>query len=166
MSLFEQILSTNLINFLIVIGTLALIIKKARLGELLDKMATDVKEKIEKSSTDAASALSEYKATKKAVKDTPKLQEEILSNAQISAQSLKEKIGKATKKQQDEIRYGVEKVLLNQNERAKKATIAEIYNACVELAKEEILKRLDKETHKKLINASIKEIEKIEGSLS
>lgn len=166
MSLFEQILSTNLINFLIVIGTLALIIKKAHIGDLLEKMAQDVKEQIEKSSTDAMDALSEYKATKRAVKDTAKLQEEIISNAQVGAQNLKEKIGKTTKKQQEEIKYGVEKVLLNQNEKAKKATIAEIYNACIELAKEEVLKRLDVQTHKKLINASIKEIEKIEGNLS
>ena len=64
MSLFEQILQTNLINFIIVVLTLAWIFKKAKLGALIEKMAQDVKGRVEKSSADAQSAISEYKATK------------------------------------------------------------------------------------------------------
>jgi F0F1-type ATP synthase membrane subunit b/b' len=54
MSIFEQILHTNLINFIIVLSLLVLIFKKAHLGDLIDKMANDIQDKVEKSAADAA----------------------------------------------------------------------------------------------------------------
>ena len=166
MSLFEQILNTNIINFLIVISTLILIFKKARLGDLIEKLATDIKEEVEKSSINAQNAIKEYKETKKTVKDASKFQEEILSLAQKNAQNLKEKIAQKTQEQEEEIRCNVERIFANQNDKAKRLTIKEIYNACVDLAQEEVVKRLNNETHKKIINSSIDELDKIEGSLS
>lgn len=165
-SLFEKILSTNIINFLIVISTLILIFKKAHLGDLIDKMAQDIKAEVEKSASDAQDAIKEYKITKKAVKDTAQLQEEIISLAQRGAQSIKEKTEQKTKIEEDEIKSGIEKILSKQNERAKKLTISEIYHACLNLAQEEILKKLDTKMHKKLIDSSIEELDKVEGSLS
>lgn len=165
MTLFEQILNTNLINFLIVVSTLVLIYKKAHLGDLIQKMADDVKESVEKSSRNAQSAISEYKQTKKSTKDTPKLQEEIISNAKLNAQNLKEKFEQNTRFQEQEIKSGLEKIYKNQEDKYKKMTTNEIYQACVELAKDETLNRLNDETHKKLINSSIDELDKIEGSL-
>ena len=99
--MFEQILSTNLINFLIVILTLRWICKKARISEILQKLADDVQLNVEKSSKNAADALAEYKATKKATKDTPALQEEIITKAKSNAQNLKEKIEQKTRTQQE-----------------------------------------------------------------
>ncbi|MBQ8636180.1 hypothetical protein IJ425_08530 [bacterium] len=166
MSIFEQILNTNVINFLIVISTLVLIFRKAHLGDLIEKMAQDVKSQVEKSSIDAQNALGEYKATKKAVKDTPKIQEEIIATAKSNAQILKEKIEEKTKSQEEEIKCNIEKIFASQSEKAKKLTIKEIYNACVDLAQEEVIKRLNNETHKRIIQSSIDELDKIEGSLS
>ena len=166
MSIFEQILNTNVINFLIVISTLVLIFRKAHLGDLIEKMAQDVKSQVEKSSIDAQNALGEYKATKKAVKDTPKIQEEIIATAKSNAQILKEKIEEKTKSQEEEIKCNIEKIFDSQSEKAKKLTIKEIYNACVDLAQEEVIKRLNNETHKRIIQSSIDELDKIEGSLS
>jgi len=163
---FENLLATNLINFIIVIATLALIFKKARLAEVIQKLADDVKLDIEKSATNAANALKEYKETKKATKDTPKLQEEIIENAKVAAKNLKEKIEEKTRLQEDEIKSGVEKVFQSQGEKAKKMTTNEIYLACIDLAQEQVVQKLDNDTHKKLIDSSIDELDKIEGSLS
>ena len=102
MSLFEQILQTNLINFLIMISTLVLIFKKAHLGDLIEKMANDVRLKVEESSKRTQDALSEYKSTKREVKDAPKLQEEIISTAHNSAKNLVLKIEEKSKLKQDE----------------------------------------------------------------
>ena len=44
-------------------------------------------------------------------------------------------------------------------------TINEIFNACVDIARDETVKKLDYNAHKKLINSSIDELDKIEGSL-
>ena len=62
---FENLLATNIVNFIIVIATLAFIFKKAHLVDVISKLAADVKNDIEKSSTAAAVALKEYKETKK-----------------------------------------------------------------------------------------------------
>ncbi len=165
MTLFEQILNTNLINFIIVVSTLVWIFKKAHLGDLIQKMADDIKESVEKSSKNAQSAISEYKQTKKSTKDTPRLQEEIISNAKLNAQNLKEKFEQNTKLQEQEIKSGLEKIYQSQQEKYKKMTVNEIYQACIQLAQDETLERLNDETHRKLINSSIDELDKIEGSL-
>lgn len=166
MSIFEQILHTNLINFIIVLSLLVLIFKKAHLGDLIDKMASDIQDKVEKSATDAADAIKHYKETKKSVQDTPKIQEEILENAQRSAQNLKAKIEQKADEREKEIQYKVEMFFKSQKEKARRMTIKEIYLACVDLAQEEITKRLDNKMHKKLINNSIEELEHIKGRLS
>ena len=165
-TLFEQILSTNLINFLIVISTLVWIFKKANLGDLIANLAENISQEIEKSSNNAQLALKEYKNTKKETKNTPKLQEEIINNAKETAQNLKEKIEKKTNTQKDEIINSIEKVFSKQNEKMKKLTANEIYLACIDMAQEHITEKLDENTHKKLINLSIEELDKIEGSLS
>ena len=94
---FENLLATNLINFIIVIATLALIVKKARLADVIQKLADDVKSDVEKSANNAADALKEYKETKKETKNTPKLQEEILEEAKSNAYALEEKINQYLK---------------------------------------------------------------------
>lgn len=165
MSLFEQILQTNLINFLIMISTLVLIFKKAHLGDLIEKMANDVRLKVEESSKRTQDALSEYKSTKREVKDAPKLQEEIISTAHNSAKNLVLKIEEKSKLKQDEIIKSIEKIKNNQSDKIKKMTINEIFNACVDIARDETVKKLDYNAHKKLINSSIDELDKIEGSL-
>ena len=163
---FENLLSTNLINFIIVIVTLRWIAKKARLAEIIQKLADDVQNDVEKSATSAANALKEYKETKKSIKDTPSQQAKIIENAKNSAFVLEEKIKLKTQIQKEEIEKSVEKIFLNQSEKAKKMTINEIYLACINLAQEQIIEKLDKKTHKKLIDSSIDELDKIEGSLS
>lgn len=162
MSLFEQILNTNLINFLIVIATLVMIFKKAHLGDIIENLANDIKARVEKSSTNTQNAISEYKTIKKQVKNTPALQEEIISNAKLNAQNLKEKIEQKTISSELELKSGLEKIYSAQNEKAKSTTLQEVYRACVDLAQDEVYKSLDIETHKKLINSSIEELDKVQ----
>lgn len=165
-SLFESILKTNVINFIIVISTLVWIFKKANLGALIQKLADDIKLSVEKSSSNAQDAISQYKSTKKSVKDTPKLQEEIISQAKSNAQNIKEKIEQKTLLEKNELIKSIEKIISNQQEKYKKLTVNEIYKASINIAKEEVQKRLDENNHQKIIEKSIEELDKIEGSLS
>lgn len=165
MSLFEQILNTNLINFIIVLSTLVLIYKKAHLDEVIQKLADDIRLSVETSSQNAKSALDEYREVKKSTKDTPKLQEEIIENAKNSAFLLEEKDKLKTQIQKEEIEANIEKAFHNQNEKAKKVTLQDVYLACVDLAQAEVEKNLNKDTHKALIDNSIDELDKIEVSL-
>ena len=165
-SLFEQFLQTNILNFLIVISTIVWIFKKAHLGDIIQKMADDIKDSVEISSQNAANALNDYKETRKATRGTEELQAKIINQAKINAESIKGKIEEKTAQKKSEIRTNLEKAFESQEENFKNLTVDEIYLASVELAKEEVLKRLNKKVHKKLINSSIDELDKVEGSLS
>ncbi len=164
--LFEAILQTNLINFIIVIATLALIFKKAHLGDLIQKMADDIKADVEKSAFDAQNALGEYKKIKKQTKDTPQLEEAIIKQANYNANVLKEKIQEKTNIKKEEIAQSLEKSKISQAEKYKKLTANEIYQASVNIAQDEIKSMLNDEFHQKLIKSSIDELDKIEGKLN
>lgn len=165
-SLFEAILQTNIINFIIVIGTLVLIFKKAHLGDLLQKMADDIKADVEKSALDASNALKEYKEVKKQTKDTSKLEEEIINQASSNAQKMKEKIQENTQIKKEEIAVNLEKSKISQTEKYKRLTADEIYQASVNIAQDEIKTMLNDEFHQKLIKSSIDELDTIKGSLN
>jgi len=165
MSPFEAILNTNLINFIIVISTLVWIFKKFNLGSLIDNLKDDIKINVEKSSNSAKAALDEYKITKKSSKNIPILVDEIENKAKQNIENLKIKIEVETDLKQKSIINSFEKtknMLLN---KYKKTIIEDIYLSSVELAKNAAIERLDDETHKKLINSSIDELDNIEGSL-
>ncbi len=166
MSIYEQILNSNIINFLIVVMTLVLIFKKAHLGDLIEKMASDVKLKVEKSSALAQGAISEYKTIRKQTKNTPFLQEEIIAAAKNNAQILKNNINQKTKLTVNEIKAGLEKIYSAQKEKEKNATLIDVYNAAVNLAADEVKNGLNAEIQKKIINLSIDELDKIQGGLN
>ena len=162
---FENLLATNIINFIIVIATLAFIFKKARLVETISKLADDVKSDIEKSADSAASALKEYKEVKRQTKNTSKLQEEIIERAKSNAYALEEKFKLKTQIEKEEIEKSIQKIFEKQGDKAKKITTKEVYLACINLAQEQVFQKLDNKEHKKLIDSSIEELERIEGNL-
>ena len=164
-SLFEAILHTNIINFIIVIYILRLVFKKANLGALLDKLAEEVKNSIDKSNADAKKAMDEYKNAEDFVKDTEYLQKQIKKQAKLSIENITKRIEEKTTNQQNELKQHLHKVFDSQTKEFKNLTYKSIFKASVALAKEEVLKRLDDNMHKKLINTSIDELDKIEGSL-
>lgn len=164
-SLFEAILHTNIINFIIVIYILRLVFKKANLGALLDKLAEEVKNSIDKSNADAKKAMDEYKNAEDFVKDTEYLQKQIKKQAKLSIENITKRIEEKTTNQQNELKQHLHKVFDSQTKEFKNLTYKSIFEASVALAKEEVLKRLDDNMHKKLINTSIDELDKIEGSL-
>lgn len=160
-SIFEQILSTNLINFLIVVMTLVWIYKKANLGALIEKMSEEIKTKVENSSEETKNALMEYKSIKKSSKNKDLLRKEIIDSAKNNAQSLVKNIEEKTLKSEAEIKSSLEKIYNAQNEKIKSTTLREIYCACVDLARDEVKNRLNDELHKKIITSSISELDKI-----
>jgi len=165
MSLFEQILSTNIVNFIIVISTLVLIFKKAKLNEAIERLATEIKASVEKSAANTQNALLEYKAAKRETKDTPKLQEEIINNAKTNANNAVNQIEKKTNENIEEIKSSLKKIYQAQQNKEKSSTICEISLACINLAQEETLALLDNEAHKKLIDSSIDDLDKLQGGL-
>lgn len=162
-SLYERILHSNLINFIIMVYLLVLIIKKARLGDLIQKLADDVKNDVELSAKNVQDALKEYKEAKRSTKDVEQIKENINLEAKESAQNLKEKIEQKTKAQEEEIKINTEKSIASGFKKGQEQIVNEMYNNCVELAKKEVENLLDEETHKHLIQKSIEQIENLNG---
>ena len=58
-SLYQKILESNLVNFIIMMSILVLIFKKAKFGNFIDKMADDIRNSVMTSSEAAKKAINE-----------------------------------------------------------------------------------------------------------
>jgi len=162
--MFEAILHSNLINFIIMISLLVLIFKKFKLGTLIDNMAEKTRQKIEESKKNAKSALEEYKKVKDSEKNVEESREKILKDAKETANALEKNIEHETSVAAKELEDSLHTLAENYHITAKKQTLEQVYGACVVLAKEHIIQNLNDETHKHLINKGIDELDKMEGA--
>jgi hypothetical protein len=66
---------------------------------------------------------------------------------------------------QEEIEGRLEKVYRNQKDRYTHLTINDVYKASIDLAQEEVIKRMDEKAHRRMIKSAIDAVEKFEGKL-
>lgn len=163
--MFEKILETNLINFIIVISTLVWIFKKAHLGEIINKMANDIKANVEKNELELHNARNDYSNAKKSVKDTPKLRQEIIEKIQVLTIEEKDKIQNETKLKKEQIENFARDKKISDTKKFKTSVIDSIYNVSLNLAKEETIKLLNSdkgiELHNKIIESLIDDLDKL-----
>lgn len=162
-SLYERILNSNLINFIIMVSILVFICKKVRLGSLIQKLADDVQNNVELSAKHVQEALKEYKDAKRSTKNVGEIKENITKEAKINAQNLKEKIEAQTKFQEEEILLNLEKTKNNHQRKAQEKLTQQMYLACVDMAQKEIESLLDEDMHNHLIENSIAQIDNLGG---
>lgn len=161
--MFEKLLETNLINFLIMFWLLGLIFKKAKLGELISKMAQDVKKRIDESAKKAADAVHAFEETKAGALRIASTQEKIITDAKNTASAMEKNIQHEARKCEAELEQSFRGVVESLGSKAKEETLSKIYKACVALAGDEVMKNLDEQTHKHLIEQGIDEISKMEN---
>ncbi len=160
--IYIRILEGNLINFIIMVWILALIFKKAKLGSIFDKMAQDIKQKVQTTREAAENILKDYESAKANAAQIPQIQEKILNKANITAQTLEEKGHEDLQKNLDNLALSLKKTLENTSERFKEKTIDEVYLNAVDLAQGYIINALDDETHKYLIKKAIEKLGRVE----
>ncbi len=167
MTLYQKILESNLVNFIIMVSILVLIFKKAKLGAIFDKMADDIKTSVMTSADAAQAALKEYKEAKRSTKNIGAKKEEILNKAKETASDMQDN---ASHFLLNEIRLLDEKCdvqVQNNLKKTKEAAAGEIYEKVAALAEETIKERLldgqtGMELQKRLIDKCIKEIDTLE----
>lgn len=164
-SLYQKILESNLINFIIMVSILTLIFKKAKLGGIIDKMADDIRNSVSSSTEAAAAAIKEYKEAKRSTKNLAEEKNEILNKAQEGATNIEN----ATKDAILNEKAGLEKKCLSQMEldniKAKTLAADEVLEIITKRTKAEIEKRLrddDGTIQQRLIEKCIDEIGQIE----
>lgn len=160
--IYIKILEGNLINFIIMIWILVLIFEKAKIGNLFDKMAQDIKQRVQTTREAAEDILKDYKTVKEDIAQIPKIQGEILDKANVTIRAFEEKGQEELQKNLDNMAINLKKTLEEGSERFKEKTIEEVYSNAVDLAQNYIVKNLDKETHKHLIRKAIEKLERVE----
>ncbi len=168
MTLYQRILESNLVNFIIMVSVLVLIFKKAKLGAIFDKMANDIRTSVMTSSEAAQAALAEYKEAKRSTKNLNNKKDEIIKNTDIMAQNARAAAQDVILKEKETL----DKQLLNKIEsdaiKAKNDTSNEFLNLVVELSKDEIQNCLDSsrgsEIQAKIIDKCIESLDNIDFS--
>lgn len=167
LTLYQKILESNLVNFIIMVSILVFIFKKAKLGTIFDKMADDIKTSVMTSAEAAQAALKEYKEAKRSTKNTAFEKEEILNKAKDSAQNMKNTAVSILQKEEVALDEKCSVQIDGNIQKAKETTAKEIYETVVSLAEDEIKNRIlnaknRDEIQSRLIDKCIKEIDTLE----
>ena len=88
---FENILHSNLINFLIMVGCFALLIWKLNVGQKIEDMRASIQNKVEESDAIREEAKIDYKNIADSLANVDSEISEILKKAEITAKSFEEK---------------------------------------------------------------------------
>ena len=162
-SLYQKILESNLVNFIIMMSILVLIFKKAKFGNFIDKMADDIRNSVMTSSEAAKKAINEYKKKKKSTKNLQAEKNEIITRAKTSALNIEDSAKEKLQIEQKNIDNKCAAQVQNVIEKAKSNTASEILDLVSELAEDEVRKRLDDTMQRRLIQKSINELDKLEN---
>lgn len=165
-SLYQKILESNLINFIIMVSILTLIFKKANLGSIIDKMADDIRNSVSSSAEAAQAALKEYKEAKRSTKNLPKEKDEILSKAKDGALNIENAAKEFILKEEAELNKKLETQIGLDNNKAKTKAADEILETIMQRAKVQIEDRMkndDGTIQQRLIERCIEKIDTLEG---
>lgn len=159
--IYEYILHSNLINFLIMVYLLALIFKKFKLGNILDKISYEIIHNVETSANAVQKALSEYKEAKRESRTVNQKTDKIISDAKEKIEKFKEKNAVEIKEKEELLEKNVEKQEVAYLDRRIQKTTNEIKCAISKLSVETIKSMLNEELHKKIIVDAMDELDSI-----
>ncbi len=159
--IYEYILHSNLINFLIMVYLLALIFKKFKLGNILDKISYEIINNVETSANAVQKALSEYKEAKRESRTVNQKTDKIISDAKEKIEKFKEKNAVEIKEKEELLEKNVEKQEDAYLDRRIQKTTNEIKCAISKLSVETIKSMLNEELHKKIIVDAMDELDSI-----
>lgn len=159
--IYEYILHSNLINFLIMVYLLALIFKKFKLGNILDKISYEIINNVETSANAVQKALSEYKEAKRESRTVNQKTDKIISDAKEKIEKFKEKNAVEIKEKEELLEKNVEKQEVAYLDRRIQKTTNEIKCAISKLSVETIKSMLNEELHKKIIVDAMDELDSI-----
>ncbi len=158
---YTNILHSNVINFLIMIGFIALIIRRLDVKSIIDNNHKKIVEKINKSNDDVKVALTKYEKAKKSLENVHIETDMIVKNAQKTLENIEEK----TQDELEEIKDHLEKTLIKDIDREVQNTYndvtSSISKASIALSYENIKQTLSQnpQLHQKYIDECINSID-------
>jgi len=159
---FENILHSNLINFLIMVGCFALLIWKLNVGQKIEDMRASIQNKVEESDAIKEEAKRDYKNIAASLANVDSEIEEILKKAEVTAKSFEEKARLDLDKSVALIKQNTEKQVLTEQNHVQTDLLKNVARSSIEVAQKQIKNALenDKSLHRKYIEECIKSIDK------
>ncbi len=160
----ENILHSNLLNFILMLVILAWIIKKAKIADSIEEGRKLTENKVSNSINEKDNSYKELRDAQLAVDNLEQEVEKVFDSAKNNLKTIEEKIESDAKKQVLTIESNIDRIVISEVNKTKLNLSKGVSNASVKLAQANIEKILesDESLHKKFILDSINEIDKVE----
>ena len=163
MEIWSTILKTNTFNFLVMVGIFWFLIKKFKLGDMLQSEVLKIKNSIDDSKEAKEKSQQELKSAYKEASNVEEKIKEIEQNAKDNILDIEEKYNLESEKQIEAIKNNALKTIEVKRKEAVSSLENKTVSAAVELAKihiENLLKN-NSSYHQKLIDDSIEELDRL-----
>ena len=161
---FKYLLSSNLINFLLMVGILVWVFKKFNLMNCLNEGINKIISSIKTSEDDKSRAQDNYTNIRKEYAALPDKLKEIENSATDNANLIIKNIEKNTNSKVKSIKDSIQKTIENEESAITSDITNKTFKASIERARANLEKKLSEEPelHKKFIEKSLDEFERIE----
>ena len=163
MEIWTLIVKSNAFNFLILLGLIIFAIKFFKVGSLIEKACTKVKETVENSDLEKENSKVELQKANETIKNITNEVKEIFDNAQKSAELMGEKILKDADLQAKNIEQNAKKVMEFESKKVALNLTQKTALASLEVAKNHIKNTLKEKPqyHNDFIQKSIDELDRL-----
>lgn len=163
---FSNILHSNLINFLIVVGFFGIIFWKLKVGEKLGTAHNAEKHGILNSNIEKEKSIFKLQEIKANLSSLGAEIVQIYADGKRIIEKFKTSLSEELKGLEESFAQNTNKMLEIQEEKIKTETKKQLTQICIELSQKRLVEALsaDKNLHKKFIEDAVNDIEKLDGA--
>ncbi len=162
-NLFQTLIHSNTINFLIVLSLLLFLMSKLKIGNKIDLMRNEIKNFVDESTNEKNLAEKELENINNKIKNLPKETQEIETSAQKNIEGFERRIENELKDKMLDIKTSSDRILNLEIKQFKAKLTGLLSEASINLAKKNAIEQLEnnRELHNKYIYEAIDEIDGI-----
>lgn len=162
-NLFQTLIHSNTINFLIVLSLLLFLMSKLKIGNKIDLMRNEIKNFVDESTNEKNLAEKELENINNKIKNLPKETQEIETSAQKNIEGFERRIENELKDKMLDIKTSSDRILNLEIKQFKEKLTGLLSEASINLAKKNAIEQLEnnRELHNKYIYEAIDEIDGI-----
>ena len=161
--IFNLLIHSNTLNFLIVLAILVFIVVKLNLKEKIEVLRDEIKTYVETSVNEKNVAEQNLSLIKEKIQRLPEEIEDIQKSTENSVKSIGEKIRADIEEQKQDISNSAERIFNLETKKFKQKLTSVLSEKSVEIARDNAISQLkeNKELHSKYIDNAIDELDRI-----
>ena len=162
-NLFQTLIHSNTINFLIVLSLLLFLMSKLKIGNKIDLMRNEIKNFVDETTNEKNLAEKELENINNKIKNLPKEIQEIETSTQKHIEGFERRIKNELKDKMLDIKTSSDRILNLEIKQFKEKLTGLLSEASINLAKKNAIEQLEnnRELHNKYIYEAIEEIDGI-----